>query len=151
VARRRRAEATVELEAIPSSILAFEAFVEDFAFLAPRERDRLKTAGGEILDNIVKHSSPVDRRRIVARVRRGGDYTLLGFFFRARSFAAFAAGDAITAAPEPLFDPAHRRWRGIGLAMCRNLARSVCFRPGEKMDRIFLEFELEPQEKNQST
>jgi anti-sigma regulatory factor (Ser/Thr protein kinase) len=146
MAPRRRAEATVKLEAIPASILAFEDFVAGMAFLSPRERDRLQTAGGEILDNIVKHSSPVDRRRIVARVHRGGDSILLGFYFRARGFAAFAAGDAANAAPEPLFDPAHRRWRGIGLVMCRNLASRVCFRPGERMDRIFLEFEPESDE-----
>jgi hypothetical protein len=137
----RRAVATVALKAAPSSILAFEDFVGGLGFLAPRERDRLMLAGGEILDNIVKHASPVERRRVVARVRRGGDSILLGFYFRAHSFAAFAAEDGLYADPEPFFDPAHRRWRGIGLVMCRNLARCVSFRPGELMDRIFLEFE----------
>jgi anti-sigma regulatory factor (Ser/Thr protein kinase) len=144
-----RAEARVVLEARPSSILAFEDFVSALGFLSPTDRDRLKVAGGEILDNIVKHSYPVERRRILARVRllRGRALSrpsiLLGFFFRSPGFAAFAAEDARRAASEPLYDPAHRRWRGIGLVMCRNLARRVAFRPGGNMDRIFLEFDAE--------
>lgn len=159
--RRRRAEATIALEAASSSILSFEDFVRGLAFLSPRERYRLLLAGDEILDNIVKHAPPVDGDRIVARVRRmrpragpgerapmGGregspSPILLGFFFRAPGFAAFAVDDAQGAAPEPLYDPAHRRWRGIGLVMCRNLARRVAFRPGELRDRIFLEFDPE--------
>jgi hypothetical protein len=28
--------------------------------------------------------------------------------------------------------------------MCRNLARRVAFRPGESLDRIFLDFDPEP-------
>ena len=142
-----RAEARIALEARPSAILAFEDFISAQGFLSPTERDRLKVAGGEILDNIVKHSYPVDRRRVLARVRRlrGGALSppslILGFYFRSPGFAAFAAEDALRAASEPLYDPAHRRWRGIGLVMCRNLARKVCFRPGEDMDRIFLEFD----------
>jgi anti-sigma regulatory factor (Ser/Thr protein kinase) len=140
----RRAEAAVVLEAIPSSILSFEDFIGSLAFLSPRERSRLKVAGGEILDNIVKHATPVDSGRIRARASRRGDSILLGFYFRSPSFAAFAAGlvgGAESASAEPLFDPARRRWRGIGLLMCRNLASRVVFRPGESMDRIFLEFE----------
>jgi len=139
-----RAESKVVLESLPSSILAFEDFIARLGFLSLSESDRIMIAGGEILDNIVKHSYPVERRRIVARVRRGRGSILLGFYFRAPGFAAFAAGDALRAASEPLYDPAHRRWRGIGLVMCRNLARRVAFRPGESMDRIFLEFDAEP-------
>jgi hypothetical protein len=146
----RRAVATVALEAAPASILAFEDFVDGLGFLTGPERDRLMLAGGEILDNIVKHAPPAGRGRIRARVSRGGGAAaptvLLGFFFRAPGFAAFASDESLGAAPEPLFDPAHRRWRGIGLVMCRNLARRVRFRPGELMDRIFLEFDAGPRD-----
>ncbi len=134
------AEGTVLLEAKTSSILDFERFVDGVDFLEPGERDRLKVAGGEILDNIVKHASPLYLRRIRARAARRGSTLMLGFYFRAPSFASFACGEPLSGAAEPLFDPAFRRWRGIGLVMCRNLARKVVFRPGEMMDRIFLEF-----------
>lgn len=137
----RKSEGSVVLEARPDSIVAFELFVDSLDFLTGKERDRLKIAGSEVLDNIVKHASPIHRRRICARAALRGGSPLLAFYFRSPSFAAFAAGDGSwSTAAEPLFDPAHRRWRGIGLVMCRNLARKVCFRPGEAMDRIFLEF-----------
>jgi hypothetical protein len=140
-ARPRRTEATIVLESRLSSIATFEGFVEGLGFLDAPERDRLTISGGEILDNIVKHAYPVLGDTVVLRAsrRRPGGPLLLGFYFRSPAFAAFAAKEA-EGSSEPLFDPAHRRWRGIGLAMCRNLARKVSFRPGLRMDRIFLEF-----------
>jgi hypothetical protein len=150
MASRRGTRAQVLLVAAPSSILAFEDFVDSLAFLSSVERCRLIVAGGEMLDNVIKHGSPLRHGRVVARVRRekGGagspSTILLAFYFRARGFAAFARESAGSASAKPLFDPAHRRWRGFGLAMCRNLARRVVFRPGESLDRIFLEFDSEP-------
>jgi hypothetical protein len=151
---RRAAEATIVLPSRLSSLMAFESFVNVLGFLSAPERRSVTIAGGEILDNIVKHAYPVDDDRIALRVarRREGGPVLLGFYFRSPAFAAFAArgearGDARAAdgerlpfAREPLFDPDKRRWRGIGLVMCRNLSRRVSFRPGESMDRIYLEF-----------
>jgi hypothetical protein len=135
------------LEARTAAVMDFEDFVDSLGFLSIAERDRLKLAGGEILDNIVKHASPVagtspgETGRIVVRAARRGGSPSLAFYFRSPSFSAFAASSASELATKPLFDPAHRRWRGIGLVMCRNLARRVVFRPGEAMDRIFLEFD----------
>jgi hypothetical protein len=140
-ARDEKAEATTVLEAMTSSVMGFEGFVDGLGFLSRPERDRLKVAGGEILDNIVKHASPVEGGRVVVRAARRGDSPFLGFYFRSSGFAAFAASSASELATKPLFDPAHRRWRGIVLVMCRNLARRVVFRPGESTDRIFLEFD----------
>jgi hypothetical protein len=137
----RRAERSVVLDALPASVLDFEAFVEGNDFLSREERDRIKLAGSEILDNIVKHASPVLLCRIHARVARRGKTVLLGFYFQAPNFAAFAVGGDFQAPAEPLFDPERRRWRGMGLVMCRNLSRKISFRPGELMDRIFLEFD----------
>jgi anti-sigma regulatory factor (Ser/Thr protein kinase) len=139
-----KVKATLLLEAEPGAILAFERFVGGLGFLSSREGHRLAIAGGEILDNIVKHATPLEDRRIAARVSRGDGRVILAFYFRSPTFAAFVAADAPAAAgAEPFFDPAHRRWRGMGLVMCRNLASSVSFRPGSLMDRIFLEFRTE--------
>lgn len=109
-------------------------------FLRQGERNRLKLAGDEILDNIVKHAPPMKSSEVRSRASRSDGTILLAFYFRSPGFAAFATGYVES---EPLYDPTHRRWRGIGLVMCRNLARRVVFRPGECMDRIFLEFEPE--------
>lgn len=142
----RKTERTIALVAEPGSIGLFEDFVDGLGFLSPGERNRLKLAGGEILDNIVKHAAPVKSRKVYARAAARSTSVLLGFFFHSSTFASFAGmGGPLSAQAEPLFDPAHRRWRGIGLLMCRNLARRVAFRPGRFMDRIFLEFAREPQ------
>ena len=139
--RPGRREASLELGAEPSSVLELERFVEGLGFLAARERDRMKLAGDEILDNLVKHAAPIEGGRILARAARRGDGIFLGFYFRSARFADFASscGD-----PEPLFDPEWRRWRGIGLRMCRNLCRGICMRSGGRHDRILLRFDPEP-------
>ncbi len=138
----RHAEGTLVIEAKTASVLDYESFIDGLAFLSRREHDRLKIAGGEILDNIVRHASPVEEGKVVVRAAKRSGGILLGFFFRSKAFASFASscGDFV-----PLFDPGHHRWRGIGLLMCRNLARSVAFRPGEAMDRILLSFSLESE------
>lgn len=141
--RVRAAEATVVLEAKTVSILDYEDFVDGLLFLTERDRCRLKLAGGEIIDNIVKHAAPVRGGRLIARTARraGSRYILLGFYFSSKNFDSIAVEAVKTDAAKPVFDPTHRRWRGIGLVMCRNLARRVSFRPGETMDRIYLEFD----------
>jgi len=138
--RRREEEATIRLAAVPESVSAFESFADGLAFLSPRERARLKLAGDEILDNIIRHSSPLERRRIAVRAARRGGRPHLLFFFRSSpgtAFADFAQGFPGSA---PLFDPARRRWRGMGLLMCRNLSQALSVRHGSMMDRIILAF-----------
>lgn len=139
----RQSEATLYLGASPTSVFALEEFVDSLDFLGRRERERLKLAGDEILDNLVRHSAPLKGGGITVRAARRGDKIILGFFFRSPGFASFAAscGD-----PLPLFDPNHRRWRGIGMVMCRNLADSINLRPGSLLDRIFLVFHPETDE-----
>jgi hypothetical protein len=141
--RVRAAEATVVLEAKTVSILDYESFVDNLLFLTERDRCRLKLAGGEIIDNIVTHAAPVRGGRLIARAahRAGSRYILLGFYFSSPSFDSIAVEAVNTDSAKPVFDSTHRRWRGIGMAMCRNLARRVSFRPGETMDRIYLEFD----------
>jgi len=133
----RRAESTVVLPASAEACPAFEDFVDSLAFLASRERARLRLAGGEILDNLVRHAAPLERDRLSIRAAKRPGGIVLAFFFRSPSFASFAAR---CSDPEPLFDPVKRRWRGIGMVMCRNLSSRVRLRPGERLDRIFLSF-----------
>ena len=141
----RRGLSDAVLKAKSSSVIEFEDFVDSLQFLSKSERDRLMLAGAEILDNIIKHSAPLRERGVRVRVALRGSSLLLAFFFQGPGFAAFAQSDWARATASPLFDPANRRWRGIGLVMCRNLARKVRFRPGSLMDRIFLEFDRTEQ------
>ena len=111
--------------------------------LSPKDRNRLKLAGGEILDNIVKHAIPPSNRGMRGRVRPARRLGPVGFYFRSPASPSLPAATGPSPSREPFFDPAHRRWRGIGLVMCRNLSTRLVFRPGSRMDRIFLEFEAE--------
>ncbi len=138
--RGRKEEATIRLAPAPEAVPAFESFADGLAFLSPRERSRLKLAGDEILDNIIRHSAPLERRRIAIRAARRGGKPYLLFFFRSSPGTAFADFASGFPGSSPLFDPARRRWRGMGLLMCRNLSRSVAVRHGGMMDRIILAF-----------
>jgi len=136
--RSRRHKRVLTIEALPESIFAYEEFVDGLDFLKRRERFRLKLAGGEILDNLVRHAAPMERDlvTIMAVGREKGIY--LYFFFRSPCFPAFAAG---CGDPEPFFDPSHGRWRGIGMVMCRNLSSALVMRSGSRVDRIILRFD----------
>lgn len=141
--RRRGEESTIRLAPAPESVLAFERFVQDIPFLSHKERARVKLAGDEIIDNIMRHSPPLDNKPIITRIARRGGAVFLFFFFKASTptaFADFASGyrDAV-----PLFDPDRRRWRGMGLRMCRNLAQKLSVKHGSLMDRIILSFPRE--------
>ncbi len=138
---RPGSRATQILVASAEAVMSLEAFIDGLDFLARRERYRIKLAGDEILDNLVRHSAPLAGGSLSVRVSRRRSGIALSFFFRSPKFAAFAAR---CSDPEPLFDATHRRWRGIGMVMCRNLSHSMKLRPGRFVDRIFLTFLLEP-------
>lgn len=161
--RRRQAEATEALVASAAGILDFEEFIDSVAFLSQDERNRLKLAGGEIFDNLIRHAPPLEGGSVVLRcARRPGARPILAFYFRSPAFADFAAcsscgrtedlatPDAEAAGSDslpkaeaedemaPFFDPLIGRWRGIGLRMCRNLSSSLLLRSGPRMDRIYI-------------
>lgn len=161
--RLRGAEATETLVATVAGILDFEAFVDSLDFLDSQEVMRVKLAGGEIFDNLVRHAAPLAQSAILARCsRRSGRALVLAFYFKSPGFSRFAASaaegridacldeeggpsDSLEACAndskaEPFFDPLIGRWRGIGLRMCRNLTSSFLLRSGSLLDRIFLEF-----------
>lgn len=161
--RRRSAEASDVLVASAAGILDFEEFIDSAAFLSHDERNRLKLAGGEIFDNLIRHAPPLEGGSVAVRcARRPGARPVLAFYFRSPAFADFAASSSCGrtedgGAPEaeaagpgdlaktededemaPFFDPLIGRWRGIGLRMCRNLSRSLLLRSGSRMDRIYI-------------
>ena len=137
--RKRRREAEVRLHALAASVFDLEDFFDGLEFLSPRELWRAKLAGDEILDNLLRHALPLYSDIILVRAARRDSGIVLGFFFRSKAFANFASqcGD-LDPLVAPLFDPENRRWRGIGLVMCRNLCQDIYMRPGSELDRIFL-------------
>lgn len=157
--RRRAAEATENLAANAAGVFAFEDFIDSVPFLESREANRLKLAGGEIFDNLIRHAAPLDGGVTIVRCARRSSGLYLSFYFKSPSFAAHAAcsscgrieedialGMDSKSLPEkddemaPFFDPFIGRWRGIGIRMCKNLSSSLLLRAGPRLDRIFIAF-----------
>lgn len=144
LARRRRAEASTRLTADREGFFAFEAFIDGLPFLSPREAAAMKLAGGELLDNLIRHASPLEAGAITLRAARRGSGAYLAFFFKSPRFGTYAANSADSGAygeaTAPFFDPLIGRWRGIGLHMCKNLSSSLYLRAGSSVDRIYVSF-----------
>lgn len=135
--RRRSAEATLKISVTREKIFALEDFVDSIDFVAANERARLKLAGSEIFDNLVKHSSPIEGGLATVRVARRRGTLFFLFAFRSPSFAAYAARCFDY---EPVFDHHARRWHGMGLRMTRNISSSLSFRSGTLLDRVIIRF-----------
>ncbi len=157
--RRRAAERTRTIGARSECIFDFEAFVDSVDFLEDDARNRMKLAGGELFDNLVRHALPLELGVIVTRITRHRSGLFLAFYFKSKAFARYAAGSAhgkvgpdaglevdLPASSEaplcslPLFDPIIGRWRGIGIHMCRYLSKSLLLRAGSRIDRIYIAF-----------
>jgi len=135
--RLRAAESTAVLQAERVGIFAFETFVEGLDFLSSGERNRMRLAGGEIFDNLIRHASPLEDEAMTVRAAKRNGQLYLFFFFKASFFAAYASrcGDF-----QPIYDRGSKRWSGMGLRMCRNLSRSLRMRAGGIVDRIIMTF-----------
>jgi hypothetical protein len=118
-----------------------EGFVRGLGFLTADERDRLVIISSEILDNILAYSRNLRGSRIIARVGASGGTSMI-FWFKSDSFRGFAEGHAPGSSPgsaaPPHFDPSVRRYRGLGVAMCERLAKSVRYRSGGALDAVIV-------------
>ncbi|HUX40619.1 MAG TPA: hypothetical protein VMV83_05570 [Rectinemataceae bacterium] len=136
-ARQRNAESTISLAVEREGIFAFEAFLDSIDFASEAERSRLKLAGSEIFDNLVKHASPLAGGMATLRVARRGGILYLIFGFKSPTFGDYATRCYDY---EPIFDHRARRWRGMGLRMTRNLSSDLRFRAGSMLDRVIIRF-----------
>lgn len=135
--RKRRVEATIHLPVLRENIFILESFIDSLEFAGPTERSRLKLAGSEIFDNLVKHSSPIEGGLVTIRAARRKGTLFLIFGFKSPTFADYAARCSDY---EPVFDHHARRWHGMGLRMTRNLSSSLSFRAGNLLDRVIIRF-----------
>ncbi len=122
--------------------MRFEAFVRQSGFLTEREKFLLLIAGNEVCDNLITHGE-VGFRGITCCIRKQNDRIILSFYVESHAiFREFA--DWLKSSPtlEPRFDEKEKRWHGLGLTMCGNLAKSIRYRPGIKIDRVYLEFDI---------
>ncbi len=98
--------------------------------------------GNEIMDNLLTHSE-VGQAGITVLVRKRVSGLTLAFFVESHTeFAEFSSSLDPEEPLHPRFDQKERRWRGLGMTMCRNIATTVRYRPGSSVDRVILTFSL---------
>ena len=123
----------------------YDGFIRSLGFLEGREPAMLIVAGDEVLDNLITHGE-ISAAGVCVLVRKRRSGLTLGFFVDShREFAEFAMSADDRGGSRPRFDQRERRWHGLGLSMCRNIATSVRYRPGDLVDRVFLGFGDEPR------
>ncbi len=124
----------------PAAFDSFDGFIRSLPFLSGEEACALIVSGDEIIDNLLTHGE-VGASGVTVLVRKRAGGLTLGFFVQSHpEFAAFAACLEDEPPSGPRFDEGQRRWHGIGLTMCRNIASSICYRPGSGLDRVLLTF-----------
>lgn len=140
-------KATLRLDSRPGPELfdAYDCFIRSLPFITSIQASALIVSGDEILDNLLSHGE-IGLQGVVVRVRRRTSTLTLGFFVEShREFTDFAACLERSLHYKPRFDTVLRRWRGLGLSMCRNIASSIHYRPGHVVDRVFLTFNIDAQ------
>jgi len=119
----------------------FEKFVHGAGFLSAREKNILLIAGNEVCDNLITHGE-VGFRGITCCIRKQKSIVILSFYVESHEiFRQFAARFRSSPTREPRFDEKEKRWHGLGLTMCSNLAKKIRYRSGTKIDRVYLEFD----------
>lgn len=119
----------------------YDGFIRSLGFLRGRESAMLIVAGDEVLDNLITHGE-ISAAGVCVLVRRRRSGLSLAFFVdNHREFEEFARSVGDHAGARPRFDQREGRWHGLGLTMCRNIASSVSYRPGDLVDRVFLSFD----------
>jgi anti-sigma regulatory factor (Ser/Thr protein kinase) len=111
-----------------------ERFVLACPLLDVGERNRALLVVTEYFDNIVMHGKCPQGSLVSVRISRaragkaanGGTVRIL-ISYRSPTFARMVASHGTA---RPYFDAASRRYRGLGLLMCRNIAKDVSYRKG---------------------
>jgi len=135
-----RARSTIGVQPGPDAFDVLDGFIRSIAYLSETERLALIVTGNEIMDNLLTHSE-IGKAGVTVLVRKRASGLTLAFFVE--SHVEFADFSSLVDQGEPLrprFDQKERRWRGLGLTMCRNIATTVRYRPGLVVDRVILTF-----------
>lgn len=109
-----------------ANLLVLERFINTNTCLSPHEKVRALLITSEYFDNIISHSigTPSCSLFICSRFSRKKKILIR---YATKNFNEIIIADRMT---KPHFDSLSKRYRGLGLRMCRNLATSVVFQKG---------------------
>ncbi len=137
-----RARSTIGVQPGLDAFAVFDGFIRSIVYLSDAESLALIVTGNEIMDNLLTHSE-VGQAGITVLVRKRASGLTLAFFVESHpEFAGFSSSLDTGEPLRPRFDQKERRWRGLGMTMCRNIATSVRYRPGLFVDRVILTFDM---------
>lgn len=114
------------LSPVLSNLPALEAFVRACEFLTAQERDKALLVSSEYFENIVSYSKCPVTRDITVSVEKGRRVAVV------LSYATCNFGELVRSSRSirPHYDADLRRYRGLGLLMCKNIAKSIKYRKG---------------------
>lgn len=136
-----RNRSTIGVRPGPDAFEVFDGFIRSITYLSDAECLALIVTGDEIMDNLLTHSE-VGHAGIEVLVRKRASGLTLAFFVESHpEFADFSSSLDSGEPLRPRFDQKERRWRGLGMTMCRNIATTVRYRPGSTVDRVLLTFD----------
>ncbi len=108
------------------SILRLEKFIDTHSDLGGRERMRLKLAATEVFENILMHNRSLFNMPVTMYLCQEASPRLYVRYYSLNVWSSSLPESRLT----PYYDKTTRRYRGLGLRMCSNLARSIVFRKG---------------------
>lgn len=108
------------------SILRLEEFVDACSDLGGRVRMRLKIAATEVFENILMHNRSAFNLPVTMSLCFKDTPRLYVRYYSLNVWSTSLPESRLT----PYYDPVTRRYRGLGLRMCSNLARGIVFRKG---------------------
>ncbi|MDR2898023.1 MAG: hypothetical protein LBU99_04340 [Spirochaetaceae bacterium] len=128
------------------STLALEAFIMTNDIPKGDKKDRVLIMATELFDNIVRHSRDLAgeisfRLEEDVPLREGVPFSegesgcRLIISYKSSNFEELMACSRCSAR---YYDQKLGLYRGLGLVMCRNLARDMVFEPGSEADRIIV-------------
>ncbi len=119
----------------PMSIFELESFILSEDILDEDRKHRVLIMATELFDNIVRYAQCL-KGTISFRMEAGGDS---GFrFIIGYTSSNFDSLVECSRDSGRYYDETLRLYRGLGLVMCRNLARDIVFEPGTETDRIIV-------------
>ncbi len=136
-----KARSTLKVQPGPDAFELYDTFIRSIEYLSDTEGLALIVTGNEIMDNLLTHNE-IGLAGVTVLVRKRASGLTLAFFVDSHPEFAFFSSCLDLGDPLRLrFDTKERRWRGLGLTMCRNIASRVRYRPGLSIDRVILTFD----------